>query len=349
MKKSMIALLFAAISISAMADVLVYDYAASFKRVNVASKYANVKYAGRTYRLDSAKVASDKFTGYMVIAACDACTDLEPYMENSGDDGDTEPGNYAVVYIARKGGAKGVVYRAIGRFYAGMFGAKSGWALPDGPLVNPTKFTDAYGFLSYGLKGGDAADGFMGKDHTGSNSFGWFDDYEADFDTIDHAGYGKVQILKQVTSYDCFDDDVKACYAVKSLSGNVLGAFVYTGHCSDFLFDVCLDDADDPHYARTAPINGTFSLKLNNKLTYTKKAFNFATFEAAEAAILAKMGAKHVYNVTAEAEAFNDAVGAELDVDDVEEYAEAESSDDDDDDSTSDDDDDSSPSEPEAV
>ena len=277
MKKSMIALLFAAISISAMADVLVYDYAASFKRVNVAAKYANVKYAGHTYRLDSAKVASDKFTGYMVIAACDACTDNEPYMENSGDDGDTDPGNYAVIYITRKGGAKGVVYRAIGRFYAGMFGSKTGWALPDGPLVNPTKFTDAYGFLSYGLKGGAAEGGFMGKGHTGSNSFEWFDDYAADFDTIDHAGYGKVSILKQVTSYDCFDDDVKACYAIKNLSGNVLGGFVFTGHCSDFLFDVCLEDAEDPHYARTAPINGTFSLKLNNKLTYTKKAFNLMT------------------------------------------------------------------------
>lgn len=346
MKKSMIALLFAAISISAMADVLVYDYAASFKRVNVAPKYANVKYAGRTYRLDSAKVASDKFTGYMVIAACDACTDNEPYMENSGDDGDKNPGNYAVVYIARKGGVKGVVYRAIGRFYAGMFGAKTGWALPDGPLVNPTKFTDAYGFLSYALKGGAAEGGFMGKDHTGSNSFEWFDDYAADFDTVDHAGYGKVQILKQVTSYDCFDDDVKACYAIKNLSGNVLGAFVYTGHCSDFLFDVCLDDIDEPAYARTAPINGTFSLKLNNKLTYTKKAFNFATFEEAEIAILNKMGAKIVYGINDETEDFNDNMPADLeDVDAEYEEVEAGDDDDDDDDTPSDDDDDSSPEE----
>ncbi len=320
MKKSMIALLVAAISISAMADVLIYDYAASFKRINVADKYVKVKYDDKTYSLDSAKVASDKVTGYVVIEACTACTREvitgDAYDGNySGDGGEKGPGNYAVVYVTRKGGTKGAYYRAIGRFYAGMFGAKSGKSTTDNKLVNPLKFTDAYGFLSYAINANAAAGGdygAMGKNQTGINSFDWFKDapaaykYAADFDTIDQAGYGKVQLVKSTKAQDCLEDKIQSCYAVKNLSGNILGAFVYSGHCSEFLMDVCA--YVKPAYAKTAPINGTFTLKLNNKLSFNGKNVRNSTFKAAEDLIeqtIEHSKGSVVYNVTAEATDFN--------------------------------------------
>ena len=299
MKKIMFALL-AVVCSSLMAQVLVYDYSASFKRIEVTPS----KKIGKYY-LDSPKVASDKFTGYMVIDACEECNGKMAYSATAGVQ---NPGNPAVVYIVRDGSKKlkeayykKAVYRAIGRFYAVKFGEKPGIHYSAG-LVNGDKFTDAAGFLSYAIYAKGESDvttqtlepGFLGYDQVdmiAEDDFDWFEDkttdglpkhedYELayDFDTIDHAGFGKVSRESIPVQVTCMDDYSKYCWTVKNLSGSMLGGFVYGGYCSLFLFDVCKDIPD-----LYAPINGTFNLKWNKGLTS-------ASFGAAEEKVLKKLG-----------------------------------------------------------
>ena len=319
MKKLMFALIAAVFCSSLMANVLIYDYAASFKRINVTGPVAVNK-----VKLDSPKVTSDKFTGYMVIAECWNCSASNKEglnfrdpdrMEYSADNGTTGtnvvPGNYAVVYIKRNGGnfkyaghtyqLKDSIYRAIGRFYVGMFGAKSGVHGDD--HVNFNKFTDAEGFLSYritapgNVMGASSTAGFLGIGHSGVPSFNWWTAhlgpgegnpaFARDYDTVDHAGFGKVYLKEHSTNEDCWTPGTSTvCWRVKNLSGSMLGGFTYTAVCSDFIFDVC-----SPYIrVNNAPISGTFTLKLNNGLSFPKTGAP-ATFTAAEAAILNKWGA----------------------------------------------------------
>jgi len=328
MKKIMFALL-AVVCSSLMAQVLVYDYSASFKRIEVTPS----KKIGKYY-LDSPKVASDKFTGYMVIDACEECNGKMAYSATAGVQ---IPGNPAVVYIVRNGSKslkeaayKKAVYRAIGRFYAVKFGAKPGVHY-SARLVNGDKFTDAAGFLSYAIKAGGESNvgtqtlvpGFLGYDQIDQvheNNFNWFtavvDDPETpdideakdykglptheayslgvDFDTVDHAGFGKVSRESIPVQVTCMDDYSKYCWTVKNLSGSMLGGFTYGGYCSTFLFDVCKDVVD--YYA---PISGTFNLKWNKKLTA-------GSFGAAETAVLKKLGnPKNTYADALETADFN--------------------------------------------
>ena len=341
MKKIMFALLAAACS-SLMAEVLVYDYAASFKRLDVTAP-VKVKYAGSTYKMDTAKVASDKFTGYVVIDACEECTGA---MVASAEPGYTTPGNYAVVYIRRAGSKKltynkNAVYRAIGRFYAAKFGAKSGIGLVSDTQkihVNPTKYTDALGVLSFWIDADGKVDskahtgtpGFMGVDHTGK-AF-WLDGDETtpgeyanwwkqitahnpllavDYDTVDNAGYGKLISLKQIVAQSCFADVTSVCWAVKNLSGSIVGGFNYTGICNNPIYDLCLmaDKGIDgnllPAEAHMAPIAGTFTMKLNNALSFYKKEFALANYKAAENAVLKKFNVTKVYGNATETDTFN--------------------------------------------
>lgn len=325
MKKIMFALL-AALCSSLMAQVLVYDYAASFKRLD-ANTPVKVKFGGATYKMDTAKVASDKFTGYVVIDACEECSGDMVYSAEGGEAGD---GNYAVVYIKRSGNnkyTKNAVYRAIGRFYAAKFGAKSGIGhidLNTGIHVNPDKYTDALGFLSFWIDADGIAEsgkvGFMGVDHSGKLSDiapNWWDateDIQAhdpllvmDYDTVDNAGYGKLISLKQIVSENCFADTVSVCWAVKNLSGSVLGGFGYAGLCNKPLYDLCYVNADTylPENAQLAPIAGTFTMKLNNSLSFYKKAFALSNFTAAETAVLNKLKVSFVYGNADETTKFN--------------------------------------------
>jgi hypothetical protein len=313
-----------------MAQVLIYDYAASFKRIDVKSpvkvSYKEPGESARVYGLDSPKVVSDKFTGYMVIESCENCGGS---MIWSSEEGRAYFGNPAVVYIKRNSN-KNAVYRAIGRFEAAMFGAKAGVAhVKDSHgeivsvLVNPSKFTDALGFLSYNINAngnvsfasGAKVNGFLGVGHVGMtvNYPDWWDDMtlaynglpehwldlKKGYDAVDHAGFGKVKVLK--TELDCLDE--QSCYVVKDLAGSMIGSFLYAGYCSDFLVDVCFDTAYD--LSNVAPISGTFTLKLNNKLTFSNKEYKNNTFAEAETAIEKAFGTATKYADPIETEQFN--------------------------------------------
>ncbi len=296
MKKSLIALFVAAFCFSSMAQVLVYDFNASFKRLDVKLVKYNYTFpeikadaeqgiegrAAVTVKnamMDSAKVVSDKFTGYMVIDACKSC---EGEMEESAAEDNT-----AVFYIVRKGDKAKNVYRAVSTFRAAMFGSKT-FENPDYGMVNETKFTDALGDFEIPLTwdANEDNNGFLGFDNYSEAG-----EEEDDGNVFYGQGYGKVakQSTTVVDKYtDCNGDHVSTqtttCWMVKNLAGSVVGDTNYTGECGEFIFDVCSVEA-----LNDAVLPGTFTLKLNNSLTFNKKAFRFADFAEAEEAILAKL------------------------------------------------------------
>lgn len=279
MKKTLIALFVAAFCFSSMAQVLIYDYSVSFKRIDVKQvkttyKNDNVK---KTVKLDSPKVVSDKFVGYVVVDACEKC---EGQMTESltGD-------NTATVLITRKGAKKAdkTLYVKNAAFKALMFGAKTGLRTGnEADKINFDKFTDAALWLSYELSWGNENHvGFLGLDNSSSDKMAM------------QAGYGKVakrSTKATVVPGDCEDTTVQGvtCWMVKNIAGSFLADTTYTGICSNFLFDVC--DLETPGTTTDAPLPGTFTLKLNNGLTFNKGAFRYTSKEAAVEALTKKLG-----------------------------------------------------------
>ena len=271
MKKTLIALFVAAFCFSSMAQVLIYDYSVSFKRIDVKQvkttyKNDNVK---KTVKLDSPKVVSDKFVGYVVV---DACTKCEGQMTESIGD------NTATVLITRKGAKKAdkelyMVENA--KFKALMFGAKTGIRTGDEAYkINFDKFTDAAAWLDYELswEKNNNNVGFLGFDNSSSDKM------------AKQAGYGKVTKRSTkdktiTTPGDCEDTTESipgvTCWMVKNIAGSFLADTTYTGICSNFLFDVC--DLEIPGTTTDAPLPGTFTLKLNNSLTFNKGAFRYTS------------------------------------------------------------------------
>ena len=98
------------------------------------------------------------------------------------------------------------------------------------------------------------------------------------------AGYGKVTKRSTkdktiTTPGDCEDTTETipgvTCWMVKNIAGSFLADTTYTGICSNFLFDVC--DLETPGTTTDAPLPGTFTLKLNNGLTFNKGAFRYTS------------------------------------------------------------------------
>lgn len=271
MKKTLIALFVAAFCFSSMAQVLIYDYSVSFKRIDVKQVKTTYKatkdgaIVKKTVKLDSPKVVSDKFVGYVVV---DACTKCEGQMtESTGD-------NTATVLITRKGAKKAdkapyMVEDA--KFKALMFGAKTGLRTgKEADKINLDKFTDAAAWLNYELswEKNENHVGFLGLDNSSSDKMAV------------QAGYGKVakRSTKATTvPGDCEDTTIegKTCWMVKNIAGSFLADTTYAGICSDFLFDVC--DLGTPLTTTDAPLPGTFTLKLNNSLTFNKGAFRYTS------------------------------------------------------------------------
>lgn len=285
MKKTLIALFVAAFCFSSMAQVLIYDYSVSFKRIDVKQvkttyKNDNVK---KTVKLDSPKVVSDKFVGYVVV---DACTKCEGQMTESLNEDNT-----ATVLITRKGAKKAdkTLYTdENAKFKALMFGAKTGIRTGnEADKINFGKFTDAAAWLDYELswEKNNNNVGFLGFDNSSSDKM------------AKQAGYGKVTKRSTkdktiTTPGDCEDTTETipgvTCWMVKNIAGSFLADTTYTGICSNFLFDVC--DLETPGTTTDAPLPGTFTLKLNNGLTFNKGAFRYTTKEAAFEALKAKLG-----------------------------------------------------------
>ena len=273
MKKTLIALFVAAFCFSSMAQVLIYDYSVSFKRIDVKqvkTTYKNEQGVKKSVKLDSPKVVSDKFVGYVVVDACEKCDGQ--MTESLNED------NTATVLITRKGAKKAdkTLYTVENaKFNALMFGAKTGIRTGDeADKINFDKFTDAAAWLSYELswEKNNNHVGFLGLDNSSSDKMAV------------QAGYGKVAKRSTkdktiTTPGDCEDTTEtikgKTCWMVKNIAGSFLADTTYTGICSNFLFDVC--DLETPGTTTDAPLPGTFTLKLNNGLTFNKGAFRYTS------------------------------------------------------------------------
>lgn len=286
MKKTLIALFVAAFCFSSMAQVLIYDYSVSFKRIDVKQVKTTYKKGNDkiTVKLDSPKVVSDKFVGYVVVDACEKC---EGQMTESIGD------NTATVLITRKGAKKAdkeLYMVEDAKFKALMFGAKTGIRTgQEADTINFDKFTDAAAWLNYELSWEKHENhvGFLGLDNSSSDKMAV------------QAGYGKV--TKRSSTKKIIDDtdgcedptvttETKTCWMVKNIAGSFLADTTYTGICSNFLFDVC--DLETPGTTTDAPLPGTFTLKLNNSLTFNKGAFRYTSKndEKLLAALKAKLG-----------------------------------------------------------
>lgn len=286
MKKTLIALFVAAFCFSSMAQVLIYDYSVSFKRIDVKqvkTTYKNEQGVKKTVKLDSPKVVSDKLVGYVVV---DACKECEGELQQSLSEDNT-----ATILIIRKGAKKADKkgLEIIGKFQAEMFGAKTGIRIGNTPdRVNFNQFTDAAVWLSYDLTWDmdeETKIGFLGFDN------------KSDDNKAVQAGYGKVakrsSTKKIVGDTDGCEDptvttETKTCWMVKNIAGSFLADTEYTGVCSNFLYDVC--DLETPGTTTKAPLPGTFTLKLNNGLTFNKGAFRYTDSRTAVAALKEKLG-----------------------------------------------------------
>ena len=262
------------------AKLYVYDFTASFKRID--SKKISVTDAGSNLRvkLDSAKVVSDKFTGYLVIEACEACNGE---MVDSLD-----PENVAVLYVVRKNDSKKRVYRTDGSCEIAVFGSKSGVMVAGpmaGEMVNYNKITEAQLKLEVPFEF-DLIDGigFMGN-----RTF-------TDHGLLQLRGFGKVANNKWTETDSCFDTTYY-CLSLRQAAGEFLMDYQMSGVCSNFLFDLC----SAPNSGADSHAYGTYTVKLNKSLS--DKADGW---DATEQLILAKLKKSEVYGINDE---FTESVG----------------------------------------
>jgi len=305
MKKFLFGLVMCAtVTAFAAGPVLIYNYKASFKRVNpVYTKisYSFNQYDGKsdmyTALFDTFGVASDSLNGYLVIPKCEDCGGDWSTFNFDADYEDLT----SFLYVRRAGDKE---FKAVWKLpvwlYAGMFNSGVGSRLyghGDDLELSPTSLqklkgaflrfdTEVYGVLSAaetvevgGVESTQTVPyGFLGLQNrvTEGCYSGW----------MEGTGFGSVSVVtsKTSTSIGFCGTDVEpgtSCIALNSISGSMIGSFYYSYLCDQIpIFDIC--DMFAP--VDYAPISGTWSIKLNISLS-TKAN----TGSGAEAVIKEKM------------------------------------------------------------
>lgn len=266
MKKMLIALLVAVVSVTAMANVLVYDYKASIARLDV--NLRKFKVNGTTINLDTADAKYDTLVGYVAIYACEKCNNSQ--MKASAS---TDPVNPAWIYVKRLGDKVAIKkapkgwFRTPGVFAAAMFGPKAAYYDYNGVKVDTrNQSTRAWAYLAYAIgypKSADPETGTMvpdGMKYSGE-VYGFLGLGNLTSNYI-HAGFGYVTYDPFQTDGDCGIINTDYCWKVYSIYGTLVATCKYTGKCGDYIFDICsLKPVAD------AIAYGTWSIKLNNKLS----------------------------------------------------------------------------------
>ena len=293
MKKMLITLLVAAISVTAMANVLVYDYKASIARLDV--NLRKFKVNSIAINLDTANTRYDTLVGYLAIYACNKCNDSQ--MTNSA-----KFYNDAWMYVKRAGDKVAVKkapkgwYRTPAEFAAAMFGPKAAYYSIDGVTVDTrNQSTRAWARLNYEIlyptstdeeTGADVPDGmkYSGEVY-GFLGLGNLDSY------FQHAGFGYVTYDPFTTDGACGVTNTDYCWKLYSIYGTLIADCTYTGKCGDYIFDICslAPVADAAAY-------GTWTLKLNNALS------GAVDFYANDAVIAKKVGVAYFFANLAEEE-----------------------------------------------
>lgn len=318
MKKLLTAILLGAFAVSASAQYLIYNYKASFKRVDPV--YQKVSYAFNSYSstakdftgyFDTFRVASDSLNGYLIIPACDDCL-TEEVAENYGwaDFGSGDDDEYAAdaptLLVTRKGDK---LYKAVWLIDddvivdAAMFNKGVALRIPNGAdnlAGKPSsikKIKTAWGILAYGINNviEDEQHITMKRiESEQSTSYGFLG-YQSLGGLIESAGFGSVSVITNdgsTTIGFCGNTVIPGtqCIAVNKISGSMVGWFDYVGLCdAPPMFDIC-----DYTGIAEAPISGTWSLSINKSFS-TKYGSNFDTAAAALAAKLGASSADDVY------------------------------------------------------
>lgn len=311
MKKLLTAILLGAFAVSASAQYLIYNYKASFKRVDPV--YQKVSYAFDSYSstkkdftgyFDTFQVASDSLNGYLIIPACDDClTPADAAAFGWDDFGSGDDTSYTAadptLLVTRKGDK---LYKTVWYFDnsvyvdAAMFNKGVALRIPTGGDTlagTPSsikKIKTAWGILSYSINNTlntTQTISMKGMTSNQTTTYGFLG-YQSMGGSIDSTGFGSVSVITNdgsTTIGFCGNTVIPGtqCIAVNKISGSIVGGFGYAGLCAaPPMFDIC-----DYTGVGGAPISGTWSLSINKSLS-TKFGDNYAT---AAAALAAKLGA----------------------------------------------------------
>lgn len=281
MKKILAALLVGAFGLSAVAQSVVYDYRATFKRVDPVYKVRTIKDGSSSYKAvtESYGIKSDSITGYVVLPVCEDCEgDLESSMEDFT----------GVAYLVRKGDKLSkklelpYVLKTDVEAAAAIFGKnayivgypvngdpsdvkdlKNAWmtlefATPGAADMDPGVIDS--GALIKNAAGESVWYGFLGLDNVGgSMPYIW------------NKGFGTVKTISQseaTTLGFCDGSTIPgwSCAIIQSISGSTLGEFGYEGLCGNTpMWDLC--NPTETGMVTVAPIAGTWSLKYNKSLS----------------------------------------------------------------------------------
>lgn len=294
MKKFLTTVLALTVGATAMAQVLVYDYKASIKRIEPVF----AKKAGAV--TESYKTVSDTIMGYVILPECVDCNvdGVDNFLA-------AEPG---VAYLTRKGdklsakanafddtfGGNGErvwsVVKTVANVDAALFGAyvNHGQNPVDGtPQKSKKNANKAWMFLSYTLPNAEQANTLYSilvtkYGNTSQNelmNYGFFGVDNLDAGTVDNAGFGIAKVMvKKVAGIPGTDGGIctpgedpipgyeESCSYIASISGTITGAPTYQGPCQVTpMWDVC--SWDNVLHPQTTAISGTWTLKYNSKLT----------------------------------------------------------------------------------
>jgi len=260
MKKMIVLLLVCAFSTSVFAAWDVYDYRASFKRVNDTLRWFNLS-SGRK-KLDTASVVGDTFRGFLAIEQCAGCYGTMPnsfVLVETAPAADTN--TRAIIYLVRGGekveraSGKPIVIRSYANVDYAMFGPKATMdGVPAKLIGTPTLawFTMEYDVAIDALINGR---GFLGDANTNVGT--------ADRARVAQAGFGAMR--QTTTVYSCSEG---SCLTMINASGSLVGQFDYTGICTAaFMMDVCATTSASATGVSYAPISGTWSLKYNKAVS----------------------------------------------------------------------------------
>lgn len=296
MKKILTAILAGAFGLTAVAQTVVYDYKATFKRVNPVYKVRTV--SGAKYVTESYNVSSDQIKGYVILPLCTDCNGAATTSIN----------NTGVAYLTRKGDKYSkdntlpFVLKTPARTVSAIFGNNAYILGTTPPDYTPSAVKDlksAWMMLSFAVPNNgvnviDSAElvsqaggygvwyGFMGLDHIAGG-------------VVNNNGFGSARVLtnsQAATLGWCggLPGSSTSCQMVQSISGSTLATFGYNGLCNSTpMWDVCSTDTvagwtiGMANVSGVAPIAGTWTLKFNNSLS------NAGNQAAQETAIYGKL------------------------------------------------------------
>jgi len=312
MKKILAAILAGAFGLTAVAQTAVYDYKASFKRVNPVYKVRKVD--KKNIVTESYGVSSDTITGYIILPKCDAC--VGGVVKTSED-------NIGRAFLTRKGNK---YYKTAKTPYVYKFNVWASSAIfgDNAYVLDHTAAAVAQPSATKDLKKASMYLEFDAPDVTAltllaDGKVDKANDYILLDKVIKNLGvnaenknhyvpYGFLGLDVQLAWIECYgfgtakvdingDDGVvictdtgKAtpCATIQSISGSLVGSADYEGLCGAVpMWDLCVNVTTGKFVQISeAPLAGTWTLKFNKSLT---KEGNAA---AQETALLAKLQGK---------------------------------------------------------